>query len=110
MTQTSLSSNAHPHGVKHEPTPVASKYDANPSGIVVGLTLSLSWQLALAVLVPILGGHYLDDHFKTGMWLTVIGFALAMISMVVIIRRTLAQLNEYMKASDTPDAQKDEKK
>ncbi len=102
MTERSKLSHGHTPAAT-VPAHGASKYDANPSGIVVGLTLNLSWQLAIVVLVPILGGHVLDNTLKTSPWLTVGGFALAMILMVVVIRRMLQQLNEYMKKSDDED-------
>jgi len=75
-----------------------SDYDANPSGIVVGLTLSMGWQLALTVLIPVVGGHLLDDHLhpKGTPIYTLIGLLLAIAGMIVVVRRTLQQLNEYM--------------
>jgi F0F1-type ATP synthase assembly protein I len=102
MTQSSLLSNqtraASKPSIKGKvASSNTSKYSENPSGIVVALTLSLSWQLAIVVLVPILGGHFLDSKMKTGAWFTLAGFLLAMILMVVVIRKMLGQLNEYMK-------------
>jgi capsular polysaccharide biosynthesis protein len=98
MTQSSLHSNGHIHAAT-EQKHVVSKSEANPN-IMIGLTLNLSWQLAVTVLLPVLGGHYLDVRLKTGYWLTVFGFGLAMIGMIMIIRLTLKQLNEYMKPTD----------
>lgn len=71
---------------------------------MLGLTLSLSWQLMFAVLVPILGGHFLDQKLDTSPWITVAGFALAMVLMIVVIKRMLKDLNEYMGVSDADDA------
>ncbi|MEO7364005.1 MAG: AtpZ/AtpI family protein [Candidatus Saccharimonadales bacterium] len=71
---------------------------ANPSGIMVGLTMSMAWQLALTVLIPVVGGHLLDArlHPDATPIFTLIGLLLAIIGMIVVIRRTLASLNEYM--------------
>jgi hypothetical protein len=109
MTHSSLTSNgASPAAapLRKGEQKATSKYDANPSGIVVGLTLSLSWQLAIVVLVPVLGGHFLDDKLKTGLILTGIGFVIAMIGMILVVRQTLKQLNEYMKKSDDTEEHK----
>jgi F0F1-type ATP synthase assembly protein I len=97
MTKTSASA----------PTASHSDYDANPSGIVVGLTVSMSWQLALAVLIPVVGGHLLDDYLHphaTPIY-TLIGLLLAIIGMISVVRRTLKELNKYMQQS-SGDAKK----
>lgn len=49
--------------------------------------LDISWQLAIVVLVPIIGGFELDKHIGTTPVLTVIGFVLAMAGTFVVIRR-----------------------
>ncbi len=59
-----------------------------------------------AVLVPILGGHLLDQKLGTEPWITVAGFATAMILMIVVVKRMLKQLNEYM---NLPPIDEDEK-
>ncbi len=80
----------------------ASEYDANPSGIVVGLTVSMSWQLALVVLLPIVGGHVLDSHFhpKSLPYFTLSGLVLAIIGMIAVVRQTLKELNKYMNKAE----------
>lgn len=59
--------------------------------------LDMSWRLALAVLVPIIGGFELDQHLNTSPVLTIIGFLLAMAGLFVILRRTLATADEKFK-------------
>ena len=79
----------------------ASEYDANPGGIAVGLTLSMSWQLAVVVLLPVVGGHMLDNHLHphgTPIY-TLIGLLLAIAGMIGVVRRTLAELNKHMQKS-----------
>ena len=93
-------------GSKQQSAPSkADLYSTNPSGIVVGLTLSMSWQLAIVFLVPLVAGHILDDKLNTSPWLTVTGLGVAMLAMVMVVRRTLAQLNEYT-VSHEPKADK----
>lgn len=101
MTQTSLSSNgkttaatAKKHGAAAGSTP--GRYAAENGNFILGLTLSMSWQMMFAVLLPILGGHFLDNRFDASPWFTVAGFALAMVLMLVVVRRCLRQLNAYM--------------
>ncbi len=101
MTQTSLSSNgkataatAKKRGAAAGSTP--GTYAAENGNFILGLTLSMSWQMMFAVLLPILGGHFLDKRLDTSPWFTVAGFALAMVLMLVVVRRCLRQLNRYM--------------
>ncbi len=79
------------------PRPVTNS-EANPQSIVVGLTLSMSWQLASVVLIPVVGGHILDNHLHphaTPIY-TLVGLLLAIVGMIMVVRRTLKELNKYM--------------
>lgn len=53
----------------------------------------MSWQLAIVVLVPILGGVALDKAFKTSDVYTLIGLALALIGSGVVMWRTVQAAN-----------------
>ena len=93
MTKTIASAKS-PTTVNH---PVTDS-EANPQSIVVGLTLSMSWQLALVVLIPVVGGHILDNHLHphaTPVY-TLGGLLLAIGGMIIVVRRTLKELNKYM--------------
>ena len=109
MTQTSPQSHGahitatHPSVAPHSKI---DKYSANPSGVVIGLTLGMAWQLAVVVLVPIFGGHFLDDKFNSSPVWTLIGFVVAMLLMVVVVRQTLARLAEF---TGSPTVQTDDK-
>ena len=111
MTQTTKLS----HGIAHPATPQsvapdskAAKYATNPGGVAMGLTLNMAWQLAAVVLLPLLGGHYLDDQMNTAPAWTVVGLVLAMIAMILVVRRTLVELNKHITASlPTPEQDKD---
>jgi len=51
--------------------------------------LNMSWQLAIVVLVPVIGGHKLDERFSsTPLW-TFIGLGLALLLMFFILKRQL---------------------
>lgn len=65
--------------------------------ILVAATLDMSWRLAIAVLVPIIGGFELDQHLNTTPALTIIGFLLAMAGLFFILRSTMAKANERFK-------------
>lgn len=65
--------------------------------LFISSAISMSWQMALAVLIPIVGGYYLDQHFKTSPWITLGGALLAIILVVLVIKRTLNELPDYTK-------------
>lgn len=50
-------------------------------------TLTMSWQLAIVVLIPILGGVELDRKFHTVPVMTIIGFIVAVAGVSAIIWR-----------------------
>ena len=61
----------------------------SPSAIFISMALDMSWRLALAVLVPIIGGVELDKALKTTPALTIVGFILAIIGMGLVLWSTL---------------------
>lgn len=58
----------------------------------VSAALSMSWQLAVVVLAPILGGYWLDQHFHMLPLGTIVGFVLAMGGVIMVLRRQLQEL------------------
>ena len=58
-------------------------------------TLNMSWQLAIIVLVPILGGFELDRKLRTQPLLTIVGFVLAIAGGAVVVWR---QFQRFMPA------------
>lgn len=56
-----------------------------------GAVLDMSWQMAVAVLVPIIGGYELDRHLGTTPALTIVGFILAMAGSYVVIKKMLTE-------------------
>ena len=65
--------------------------------ILVMAALDMSWRLAIAVLVPVIGGFELDKHLNTTPALTIIGFLLAMVGLFFILRSTMSKANERFK-------------
>lgn len=65
--------------------------------IFVIAALDMSWRLAIAVLVPIIGGFELDKQLESTPALTIIGFLLAMAGLFFILKRTLATADERFK-------------
>jgi F0F1-type ATP synthase assembly protein I len=59
--------------------------------------MDMSWRLAIAVLVPIIGGFELDKHLGSTPVLTIIGFIVAMAGLFVVLKRTTMLANEKFK-------------
>lgn len=55
----------------------------------VGAVLNMSWQLAIVVLVPLIGGFELDKKLNTLPVLTIVGFFIAMCGMAMVVWRQL---------------------
>ena len=70
-------------------------YDINSRSIFMSAVIDMSWQLAIAVLLPIIGGYELDKYFHTSPLWMIIGFVLAMVGVFVVLRRMLAELNQH---------------
>lgn len=51
--------------------------------------LGMSWQLAVVVLVPIVGGFELDKAFATSPLLVIVGFIIAIAGFTLVVRRQL---------------------
>ncbi len=57
----------------------------DPRTEFISATLTMSWQLAIVVLVPIIGGYELDKKLHMTPILTIVGFILAMIGMGLVV-------------------------
>ena len=69
----------------------------------MGTMLNMSWQMAIVVLIPTVGGYKLDTHFRTSPYLTLTGLVLAMGGMVLIVRSALRELNKYMNQTSSKE-------
>jgi F0F1-type ATP synthase assembly protein I len=59
-----------------------------------GAVIDMTWQMAVVVLVPILGGFELDKVFHTSPVLIIVGFILAMVGTYMVIKHALDVYNE----------------
>jgi hypothetical protein len=68
------------------PSNNSSKVDTpNPRGDFLAAALGMSWQLALVVLIPIIGGFELDKALDILPVLTIAGFIVAMAGMALVV-------------------------
>lgn len=70
---------------------------AGSAGSSAAVALSMSWQLLVVLVVPIVGGHLLDVHYGTAHIWTVLGMALAVLASIMVVRQAVAQLNDIMR-------------
>lgn len=56
--------------------------------------MTMTWQLAIAVVVPIVAGYYLDAHFDTSPWLLLTGMAVALLGFVGVLAATVKTANK----------------
>ena len=62
-------------------------------------TMNMSWQLAIAVLVPLIGGNYLDNKLGTGYAFFIAGFILAIALMALVVWRQIKLIKPIIPAS-----------
>ena len=71
-----------------------SKQSKDSRLVFISAVTDMTWQLALVVLIPVIGGYKLDEHFKTSpLWL-IVGAIIALVGSFAVLRRILAQLNQ----------------
>lgn len=66
----------------------------SPKSVFVTMAMDMSWRLAVAVLVPIIGGYELDSHLGTTPLITLVGFVVAMASAGLVMWRTMQVANK----------------
>lgn len=84
----------------------SSTQETEESGVAqsqfVAFALTLSWQLALVVLIPIVGGYELDQATSSSPLWTLVGFGLAATGFALILWRIVQQVNkEQAKRKDS---------
>jgi hypothetical protein len=77
-----------PNGGEQQSVPAAVRVP-NPKTEFFMAALNMSWQLAIVVLVPIIGGFELDQKLNSLPALTVVGFVIAMAGMGAVVWRQL---------------------
>lgn len=66
----------------------------------MGAVLALSWRLAFTVLVPVLGGVKLDQHFDTSPSYTLTGLMIAAFAGSMAVWGTVKEVNELQAEAD----------
>ncbi len=68
--------------------------------LFLSMALNMTWQLALVVLIPIVGGFKLDEHFNTSPLYTIIGIVIAFGGVVAVLRRVVTEANQRASARE----------
>lgn len=88
MNKTTALKTPSPHKRVAKPAAKSEDYK-NYQREFFAAVMDMSWQMALVVLIPIVGGFELDQKLNTLPAFTIIGFLLAMAGMALVIRRQL---------------------
>jgi len=90
----------------HTPTSLAvgtntpSERSATSSAAIA---LGMSWQLVVVIVLPLVGGHILDDRTHMGPVWTVLGMVIGLVGTIVVVRQAMQQLNDVMEC-DTKES------
>ncbi len=77
-----------PNGGETKPDTAVGR-GKDPRNEFFAAAFNMSWQLAIVVLVPIIGGFELDKKLNTLPALTIVGFVMAMVGMGAVVWRQL---------------------
>ena len=81
------------------------------TSVFITMALDMTWRLAIVVLVPIIGGFYLDQWLNTTPVFTITGFFLAMAGIAIVFWQTLQTANSVeIPSSDKVKRKKNAKK
>lgn len=69
--------------------------DKQPQSVFTSAAIGMGWQLAIVVLLPIVGGYKLDQKLGLTPWLTLLGLVLALVGSILVIRRALELMNNF---------------
>ncbi|HEY5442421.1 MAG TPA: AtpZ/AtpI family protein [Candidatus Saccharimonadales bacterium] len=81
-----------PTSGEKRPTPGMGRNEAARSDFFAA-ALTMSWQLAIVVLVPIIGGFKLDQKLNTSPWLVIVGFVIAMAGTGLVMWQAMQTAN-----------------
>ena len=76
----------------------------------MGATLNMGWRLALTVVIPIVGGVKIDDHFHTSPSYTLVGLMLAAVAGSAAVWSTLKEVNNEQAIEERQEALKNKRK
>jgi len=66
----------------------------------LAVTIGMGWRLAITVLVPLIAGIKLDQHFKTSPSYTLAGFMLAIAGGATVVWSSIKELNAEQAEED----------
>lgn len=69
-----------------------SSYQQN---LFLAMALNMTWQLAIVVLIPLVGGYKLDQHFDSSPLYTLIGLVVAISGVAAVLARVLKEAKEH---------------
>lgn len=73
------------NGGKQESSSPPDSMEFKQRSLFIVLAINMTWQLAIAVLLPLLGGYYLDQRLGTEPWLLIAGSVLAALGVVGVL-------------------------
>lgn len=83
----------HTPTITSDGTNTTSKSSAQTSAAVA---LTMSWQLLVVIVLPVLGGRWLDTRFSMSPVWTVIGVVAGLAGTIIVVRQAMQQLSEIM--------------
>lgn len=93
-------------------TSAGQEKTTSQTSVFISMALDMTWRLAVVVLVPIIGGFYLDQWLNTTPVFSILGFVLAMGGIAIVFWQTLQTANsvEITKPAQTKKTSKKTKK
>jgi hypothetical protein len=77
----------------------------NQNASLLDAAIQMSWKLAIAVLIPLIGGVKLDQHYKIFPYLTITGALIAIFGVTYVLWKVLRDFNQsYQLPAKTKDA------
>lgn len=61
--------------------------------LFLSMALNMTWQLALVIIIPIVGGFKLDQYFDTSPIWTIMGAVLAAVGFILVLRQVVVVAN-----------------
>jgi F0F1-type ATP synthase assembly protein I len=86
----------------HTPTSLAggtvtpSKISNSSAQTSAGIALTMSWQLLVVIVLPIVGGHLLDTRYHTSPVWMVVGMVVGLAGTIIVVRQAMQQLSSIM--------------
>jgi F0F1-type ATP synthase assembly protein I len=80
---------------------IASKgtYSSGPQQQFITSAVSMSWQLAIVFLLPVIAGIELDKHLKSSPVCTLIGLVVAIAAAAIVVWRSVKGVNAMVAAA-----------